>query len=190
MIGNWHPFTNNHLQYIMDEKKISNSSWQESLTKLIHARNQTPDKPIAIVGMGQPLKGDDSIGIMIIEKLEKAGHTSKFLLINTGAVPENCTGILRRHQTELVIFIDAADISAQPGEIRLLHYSQMESDSIATHSIPFGMLCQYLVKEIGCDIWVLGIQPAQNNFLASISPEVDHAARTIVEWFTNFQVNI
>ncbi len=156
--------------------------------KLIHARNQTPGKPIAIVGMGQPLKGDDSVGIIIIERLEKAGLSSKYLLINTGAVPENCTGILRRHQPELVIFVDAADLYAQPGDIRLLHYSQMESYSISTHSIPFDMLCQYMVKEIGCDIWVLGIQPARNDFLASISPEADQAARVIVEWFSDFQL--
>jgi len=139
--------------------------------------------------MGQPLKGDDSIGIIVVEELEKAGLSSDYLLINAGAVPENCTGILRRHSPNLVLFVDAAQLNAKPGEIHLKHFTQMESDSIATHSIPFDTLCQYIVNEIGCDIWILGIQPARNDFLATPSAQAKHAVRAIVEWFENFPKN-
>ncbi len=153
--------------------------------KVIHARNPTPDKPIAIVGMGQPLKGDDSVGIMIIERLEKAGIPSKYLLINTGAVPENCTGILRKHSPNLILFIDAAQLNLLPGEIGLFHYSQVESLGVSTHSIPFDILCHYIVSEIKADIWILGIQPTQNNFLEPVSIEVQNSAEEIIQFFVS-----
>ncbi len=150
--------------------------------KVLPARSRTPGKKTAIVGIGHPLRGDDAIGPSIIDWLISSHASANFTLIDAGAVPENCTGTLRQLAPSLVLFIDAAQMDLPPGSIELFHYTQLGSVPVATHSIPFAMLCQYLVDEIGCDIWVLGIQPAQNDLLTGTSPEVNRAAGEIIHF--------
>ncbi len=122
MIGNWHPSKRNHLRSIMGVKKMWNSSWQESLAKTLPALIRKPTNSVALVGIGNPLKGDDASGLVTIHRLQEADLPDNLYRIDSGAVPENCTGILRKIQPALVIFIDAADMGMKPGGIGSLQF--------------------------------------------------------------------
>lgn len=129
------------------------------------------------------MKGDDAAGLVAIHRLQQADLPDNLFRIDSGAVPENCTGVLRKIQPALVIFVDATDMGMEPGEIALFDSAQVEKVSGITHSLPFGVLIQYIKAEIGCEIWVLGIQPAQNEVLTSLSAVVDEAVERITEFF-------
>jgi len=144
-------------------------------------------KSVALVGIGHPLKGDDAAGLVVIQRLQQADLPDNLYRIDSGAVPENCTGVLRKLQPALVVFIDAADMGMDPGEVALFDSGQVDQVSGITHSLPFGVLVQYIKAEIGCDIWVLGIQPAQDELLASLSDAVQGAVERIVHFFEGFE---
>lgn len=144
-----------------------------------------PTNSVALVGIGNPLKGDDAAGLVVIHSLQDLDLSDNLYRIDSGAVPENCSGVLRKIQPALVIFIDAADMGMEPGDIALFDLEQIEQVSGITHSLPFGILCQYIKAEIDCEVWVLGIQPVQNELLAPLSDTVAESVNTITRFFTD-----
>jgi hydrogenase 3 maturation protease len=144
-------------------------------------------KSVALVGIGHPLKGDDAAGLVVIHQLQQANLPDNLYRIDSGAVPENCTGVLRKIQPALVVYIDAAEMGLEPGDVALFDSDQVGRVTGITHSLPFGVLVQYIKAEIDCDIWVLGIQPAQNEVLAPLSDVVGKAVEWIVDFFEKIE---
>ncbi len=182
---------------------MSLPSWRSSLAELL-ARRRKPDGParLAIVGIGSELRGDDAAGVAVARELEfrlkeKAGDPgrSPVLVIDAGPSPENSTGPLRRFVPDLVLLIDAAAMGEAPGTIRLLNWQQAEGFSASTHTFGLDMLAQYLISELGGELALLGIQPADASFVAAVpstqssspaaalplSPRVRTAVQEIVE---------
>lgn len=162
-----------------------NSSWQESLTRILPALIRKRTSSVALIGIGNSLRGDDAAGLVAIHQLQQADLPDNLYRIDSGAVPENCTGVLRKIKPALVVFIDAADMGLEPGDVALFDSDQLDQVSGITHSIPFGILAQYIKTEIGCEVWVLGIQPAQNEVLAPMSVAVTKSVNTITRFFIN-----
>jgi hydrogenase 3 maturation protease len=171
----------------MGVKKMWNSSWQESLTRILPPLIRKPTNSVALIGIGNSLRGDDAAGLVAIHQLQQADLPDNLYRIDSGAVPENCTGVLRKIKPALVIFIDAADMGFEPGAVALFDSDQLEQVSGITHSIPFGVLAQYIKTEIGCEVWVLGIQPAQNEVLAPLSDVVQGAVERIIDFFEGLE---
>lgn len=105
------------------------------------------------------------------------------LVLEGGTLPENITSPLRRFMPEVVIFIDAADFSGQPGEIRLIDPAQVGGASYSTHSIPLSLLSKYLANEIGCQVIIIGIQPISVQFGDPISLICQRAVGSVVSQF-------
>ena len=171
----------------MGVKKMWNSSWQESLTRILPALIRKPTNSVTLIGIGNSLRGDDAAGLVAIHQLQQADLPDNLYRIDSGAVPENCTGVLRKIKPALVIFIDAADMGLEPGDVALFDSDQLEHVSGITHSIPFGILAQYIKTEIGCEVWVLGIQPAQNEVLAVLSDVIQGSVDQIVDYFEGLE---
>lgn len=149
---------------------MSNSSWLTSLRESIQQCGNDPDKKILFVGVGQEHNGDDGVGPAIISEIDSRDIKShKFQFINSGAFPENKTSMIRKLRPGLVVFVDAAQMDLQPGDIRFFGLDEISGLSAATHSLPFGIIGQYLQDEVGCRVKVLGIQPVQNQTDTSLS---------------------
>lgn len=149
---------------------MSNSSWLTSLRENIQQCGNDPDDVVLFVGVGQERNGDDGVGPAIIRELESREIKSqKFHFINAGAFPENKTSSIRKLNPALLIFIDAAQMDLEPGDIRYFGLDEVTGLSAATHSLPFGIIGQYLKDEVGCRVMVLGIQPVQNQTDTSLS---------------------
>jgi hydrogenase 3 maturation protease len=154
---------------------------------LILERLRRDNQPVrvAIVGLGQELRGDDAIGLIIAEDLQIAlDCVDQMLILYAGSAPENYTGVIRRFAPNFVLLIDAAQMDEKPGEIRWLPWQETGGFSASTHSLPLHVFAQYLAEELYCEVGLLGIQPADISLDAGITPVVREAAHQITRALT------
>jgi len=151
-----------------------------------------------ILGIGNTLKGDDGIGIYIVERINKhlkqvkkeakqakfIGARRKVIAINCGTTPENYTSIIRRHNPDRLILVDAAEMELSPGSYKIIPPEKIEVMHVSTHSMPLSFLMSY-VSELCKDIVLVGIQPEKMDFSTELSSAVrrsgDHVTDLIVE---------
>ena len=174
----------------MEKMKISNNSWQTSLSQLLNQLSSELGEPprVAIVGIGNPLRNDDAAGVLVARELqhrEYAPDASHLLIIQAGHAPENVTGELRSFSPELILLIDAAEMRDVPGAICWVPIQSIEGMSASTHSLPLSMLARYLTLELNCMVALIGIQPMSNDFGEIVSAEVSQAIDEIVDEISN-----
>ena len=138
-------------------------------------KNLSDAKLIAVVGIGNELRGDDAAGVLVAEEL-KESRRKKILAINGGPAPENFTGEIIRAKPTHVVFVDATWMELPPGEIRVVAPEAIDNASFSTHTLPVNVLISYLVQSIGCKVLTIGIQPLQTEFAAPMTREVKRAA--------------
>jgi hydrogenase maturation protease HycI len=156
------------------------STWKKKLIRgkqRLEARLERPART-AILGVGQELSGDDAAGLEVARRMliQKAGG---ILVIEAGLAPENFTGALRRFGPDLVLLVDAAQMEASPGEICCLDPRETSGISACTHTFPLGLLAEYLSGSLGCEVALVGIQPAGNEFGAGLSEPVKAAVESV-----------
>jgi hydrogenase 3 maturation protease len=176
----------------MAEKKISPSSWQKPLLDALAQPARTDSSSslaaprLALVGIGSELNGDDIAGVRIARLLiPRLAGSRKVLVIDAGLAPENFTGVLRRFAPSLVILLDAAQMDEPPGTVRWLAWQAAGGLSASTHTQPPSTLAQYLIAELGCQVALLGIQPASLEPGSPLSPQVRKTISRIVKYFSN-----
>lgn len=143
--------------------------WQTALKQTLLQHKGEPR--VAIVGVGHELRGDDAAGLAVVRALEPLARDN-LMLVAGGPAPENVTGPLRRFNPSLILFVDAADIGAAPGTIRCLCWGDLDGVSASTHTLPLNVLARYLRATIGCEVALLGVQPAETGLDAPLSPAV------------------
>lgn len=137
---------------------------------------------MAIVGIGQELRGDDAAGLEVARRLRLPAAARKDLLvIEAGAAPEAFTGPLRSFKPELVVLVDAARMGTYPGSVLYLDWREVSAYQGSTHSLPLSTLARYLETEIGCEVWLLGIEPAHTDFDRPLSPSAARGVHLAVE---------
>lgn len=158
---------------------MSTKCWRTSLSRLL---SQRTNSRIAILGIGNEMRGDDAAGILVVRALILRVANSKHLrIIEGGHAPENATGDLRKFSPDLVLLIDAADMGKVAGYIALIPIEQIDGISANTHSLPLSMLARYLTLELNCEVALLGIRPKSVEMGASVSDEVNQAVSDIAE---------
>jgi hydrogenase 3 maturation protease len=166
-------------------RTMSSLSWKTQASQAL-SRLKDGDHPprIAVVGVGSELRGDDVAGLALVRALRTrfpADSAERLIAIEAGTAPENVTGALRRFRPDFVLLIDAAQMGAEPGVVRWLAASAAAGFSASTHSLPLHMLAAYLESELGCEVALLGIQPATLSFDAPLSPPVKRAVAEIAQ---------
>jgi len=127
------------------------------------------------------LNGDDAAGLWVVRGLKRTLHNSPhFLSIESGVVPENAIGPLRKFQPDAVILVDAADFGGDPGSIRWVENAEIDGFSASSHTLPLGMISHYLTGELDCPVWLIGIQPASLEFAEPLTGMVQHAVDELV----------
>lgn len=113
---------------------------------------------LAIVGIGDELILPDRLGMyaaQVIGEQQIPGVEVFF----AGTVPESITGPLRRYQPDHVLFLDAADMGARPGMIAVIEPEQVRVSLVSTHVLPLPVVMDYVGRETGAGVTLLGIQP-------------------------------
>lgn len=137
-----------------------------------------------MVGIGAELNGDDAAGVIVARKLKLLMHEQPdILVLDGGSVPESTIGPLRKFAAQLVVLVDAADIHAEPGTVQWIDQNLITGSGFSTHSMPLTMLCQFMEQEIGCEVLILGIQPANVEFGQPLSVPCRKSANKIAREF-------
>lgn len=134
---------------------------------------------IVIVGMGNPLKGDDGLGPCLIKRLRGKVRAH---LIDGGSAPENYVGKISSLKPDTILVVDACDLGWTPGGMRLLEVGKMENIGYSTHDISPRVFMNYLKEETGADVFMLAIQPKEVGLGEGLSSPVKEAIEKIEEW--------
>ncbi|MDR0843206.1 MAG: hydrogenase 3 maturation endopeptidase HyCI [Acidobacteriota bacterium] len=147
---------------------------------------------IAFVGIGSELRGDDAVGVVIVNRLAElqssadlGGSLAGYLFINGGSAPENILGEVKAFQPEIIVFIDAAVLGQAPGAVRLIdtREEKISGISFCTHSLPLTIIANYIRQCLPCEIFVIGIEPSDMGFRpdCALTPPVAAASEEVVE---------
>jgi hydrogenase maturation protease HycI len=143
-------------------------------------------RKIAFLGVGSPLRADDSIGLYIVSELEKRlkpDSSSEYLFFLGESAPENFSGAIRSQSPSHLVIFDAAEMGKTPGEFNLIESEQIGGTSFSTHMLPLAILTDYLIKTVHCQVIVVGVQPKLLEFGYSITPELKTAAEGFMAEF-------
>ncbi|MFN4133619.1 MAG: hydrogenase maturation peptidase HycI [Candidatus Hadarchaeales archaeon] len=137
-------------------------------------------KKVVVVGVGNEMRGDDGVGIAVAKMLKKRIAEEAAVLIG-GTAPENITGKIKRLHPSHLIFVDAADFGGSPGEVMVASPATIAWRTISTHTLPLSVISEYLMKETGVKVLLLGIQVEQSVFGSGMGQKVAKAAEKVAE---------
>lgn len=158
-------------QHIPDGKKIENilKRWLSDATKVV------------VVGIGNPLRRDDFVGIKVTRNLRN--KVSKLVyLIECETVPESFIEPIAEFRPSHILVVDAALLNLKPGSSKLVKPDQIaEQPPISTHALPLRIFCEYLEKTTKAKIALLLIQPGDTNFGQELTAEVRETAESLAD---------
>jgi hydrogenase 3 maturation protease len=136
---------------------------------------------VVILGVGNELGGDDGAGIQVIKEVKKIlpSDISDVDIFETGVVPENYTGVLRRLQPSHVILIDSAEMGERSGYTAIITAENIRGIIPSSHSLPLSRLTKYIEDEFKAKVIIIGIQPKELSFSTEISIEVSNAVKNL-----------
>jgi hydrogenase 3 maturation protease len=139
---------------------------------------------IAIAGIGNPLRMDDSVGVKIVRDLR--GKVPKNVyLAECETVPENFVQPIVDFKPTHILLIDAAILGKKPGYQTLVEPSELASiPSVSTHTLPLAIFCNLLTEETEAKIALLLIQPGSSDFGTGLTPAVEGAAKEVASFLT------
>lgn len=131
---------------------------------------------VAFLGIGHPLRRDDAAGVEVCDRLRPALKARPdVLVVSGGSAPENCVGALRAFAPDLVVIVDAARMGQPPGTLLRIDPSDPRAAGASTHTLPLPVFCDYVAGTLGCDVTLLGIEPADTSFGEGLTPAVEAA---------------
>ena len=131
--------------------------------------------------VGSVLRGDDAAGPMLAKLLETSPAPG-WAVVDGGQTPEDELAVIRRMQPDFLLLVDAADMDAAVGEMRILTEKDVVRDYlITTHNLPLSFLLEDLQRSCG-KILFIGIQPGDTSFFAPLSSAVLEAVESLHHW--------
>jgi hydrogenase 3 maturation protease len=134
----------------------------------------------AVLSMGNPLKGDDDIGNIIVSQLEKMEGFSYFI---TETLPSNFISPLEKINPSSIYFVDAVEFDGSPGDVKLFGSSEIETLNSSTHSLPVSLFSKFFPK---AELFVIGIKPKEVDFgqmsdeLRGMVPEIKKRVESVL----------
>ena len=145
-------------------------------------------KPILILGLGNPLQGDDGIGCRVAEEFVGASVTAPLpdeVEVMDGGTPG--VGLLNFFdERKRVIIVDAAEMGIAPGEFRkfTLHEitltGSQERFSLHRSGVADALALARELKIELPEIIFFGVQPASVEWRDSLSPQVQAAVPRVI----------
>ena len=140
---------------------------------------------VAIIGIGNPLRRDDFVGMKVVRALQ--GRVSKSAyLVECETSPESFIEPITEFAPTHILIVDAAALGLNPGSWRLVDPEQSTNrPAISTHALSLRIFCEYLAEAIGTKIAILAIQPGDSSFGESLTREVENTAKHLADLLSN-----
>jgi len=126
----------------------------------------------AVMSIGNPLKSDDNIGNIILEKLD----IKNIIKLRGGITPENFIDKLK--DCNEIIILDALEFEGEIGEVRFFELNDIKSDLASTHNIPINLFQKFLPNS---KIRIIGIKPKKIDIGTELSKELQEKIGEISE---------
>ncbi len=124
---------------------------------------------VVVVGVGNPLRGDDAAGCLVARRLRGAEGAR---VIEAEEVPESFVGDIAAAMPDVVALVDAVDLGAEPGAVAMLEREQVATYAPTTHRMPLSLVMEVVQRRTGADVFLIAVQPLTLAFGAKVSPEV------------------
>ena len=137
-----------------------------------------------IVGLGNPLRGDDGVGVRVAEALAAQPLPDGVEVIDGGTQGLGIVNLLENKKR--VILVDAADIGKQPGELVSFDLNQAKllggGKQLSVHAAGLrdALLLAQALEILPDEVIIFGVQPASLEWDAGLSPQVKAALSNII----------
>ena len=137
-----------------------------------------------ILGLGNPLLGDEGIGGRVIEELRGLELPAGVELADGGTAGLGLIGLMEGYQR--VIFVDAADMGRPPGHVVRFTPSEVQFKTaeapLSLHQIGLGeaLVVAEALEMAPAELIIIGVQPSWLEMGVGLSPEVEGAIPQIV----------
>ncbi len=155
--------------------------WKKALGHLLSTAGS--DSSVAVVGVGHPLRGDDYVGSFIVKAVMNECRSNCVHFLDAEEGVETVISKIVELRPKHVVFIDACEMNARPGEAALVPVAQTDYPFFTTHGIPLKLLAKQFLPR--CQVWVLAVQPEQMEFNDRLSPRVRQSAVTVANFIVD-----
>ncbi len=141
-------------------------------------------KHTLILGLGNPLLGDEGIGTRVIEELRGLGLPAGVAVVEGGTAGLGLISLMEGYQR--VIIVDAADMGRPPGQVVRFTPSEvqfkMAEAPLSLHQIGLGeaLVVAEALEMAPAELIIIGVQPGRVEAGAGLSPEVEGAIPQII----------
>jgi len=134
-------------------------------------------KQVLILGLGNPLLGDEGIGVRVVEALKGLKLPDGVSVVEGGTSGLSLIGLMEGYQQ--VIIVDAADMGHPPGRVVKFAPPEVQFKALdapmSLHDVGLAeMLALAKALEMApAELVIIGIQPKRIEAGAGLSPEVE-----------------
>lgn len=136
--------------------------------------------------MGNPIRHDDGVGVLIVEQLAKKFASSSLNNITIHpptSTPELALSRLKLEGSEVLIF-DSLEHKAEPGSIAFKKLGSSRFGYFATHNVPLKVYTR--LSETMKGVFVLGVEPQSLEIGEGLSEPVQRSAAEITKLVSYF----
>lgn len=137
-----------------------------------------------IAGVGNTLREDDGIGVVVVELLEEDNDISGVHYLDAGINSFRLLDVIKKY--DKTIIIDAVNFSDKIGDVKLLNpedfLNSSENTSLSMHCfnlVEFFKLAKF-EEQLDEKIYLIGIQPFKTEFEIDLTSEIKNQLSTIV----------
>ena len=135
---------------------------------------------LAIVGVGNSLRGDDFAGSFVAKRLAErlSDSARRPLVLDAENSPEDVVRRISEFGAETLVFIDTTIMGSQPGTVKLMDLQKTDYPYFSTHNVPLKLLAN-MIGEVKRS-FLLGIEPKSTGFGEKMSEEVRRSCTSLV----------
>jgi hydrogenase maturation protease len=139
---------------------------------------------VAVIGIGNPLLGDDGVGVEVVREMEGLVLPEYVRLYDGGVGGFSLIGLVDGHRE--VIFVDAVDMGIESGGVRQLDMEQLKFLKprlrYSLHEISLQECLPFLqLEDNPPKVTIIGIQPKRIGPGIGISPEVRASIPAVIK---------
>jgi len=137
---------------------------------------------VVIVGVGNPIRMDDFVGVKIVRRL-RGKVSENVCLIEAETVPEDSAQQIVEFNPTHILLVDAAVLNIKPGQSMLIAPEKLSTfPTISSHVLPLRVFCDFLKENTNAKIALLLVQPEKTGFGEKMSATVEASAKKIVRF--------
>jgi len=149
----------------------------------------TTARDTLIVGLGNPLRGDDGVGLRVVQSLAMQELPLGVELADGGTQGLELVNLMEGWQR--VILVDAANVGKTHGEFVRFGLDEARllgsNDQISVHAAGLrdALLLAQVLGVLPKEVVIYGVQPARLDWDAELSPQVEAAVPEIARCILN-----